>query len=124
MTIKILSVQRHLISECLGKQNDFLDSPGSLLYSFSQIQYGNVVNWNETIWNVHDMKDTSSSYSSICLEKSNDIFFLPSKEGWKYEDVDPICKGLKGSSYVEDSYSKQNFVASLAKSSPYSGKYY
>ena len=48
--------------------------------------------------------------------------FLPSTEGWATKTAGSICKGLKGSIYVEDTGSKQNLVALMAKSSPFSGK--
>ena len=66
------------------------------------------------------MKDTITNYSSIC--QNHELFFLPSTEGWSSKDVGPICKGLKGSIYVEDTDSKQNFVAKLAATSPFSGR--
>ena len=68
------------------------------------------------------MKDTITNYSSIC--QNHELFFLPSTEGWSSKDVGPICKGLKGSIYVEDTDSKQNFVAKFAGTSPFSGRYY
>ena len=69
------------------------------------------------------MEAIFTNYSSICQNEENsfDIVFLPSTEGWSYSNVDPVCKALKGHAYVEDSKSKQEFVDSLAKTSPYSG---
>ena len=89
---------------------------------FSQIQYGNIVDWNKANWNVHNMEYIFANYSSICQVNSKDIVFLPSTEGMSYKKVNSICKGLKGLAYVEDSKSKQDAVALLAISSPYSGK--
>ena len=66
------------------------------------------------------MKNTFRNYSSIC--QNHEMVFLPSTEGWSSKDVGPICKGLKGSIYVEDTNSKQNFVAKLAATSPFSGR--
>ena len=91
-----------------------------ILPIFSQIEYGNIINWNEANWEVSNMKETFRNYSSIC--QNHELLFLPSTEGWGSKDVGPICKGLKGSIYVEDTDSKQNFVAKLATTSPFSGR--
>ena len=93
-----------------------------ILPIFSQIEYGNIINWNEANWEVSNMKDAFRNYSSIC--QNHEMVFLPSTEGWSSKDVGPICKGLKGSIYVEDTDSKQNFVAKLAATSPFSGRCY
>ena len=65
------------------------------------------------------MKDNFRNYSNIC--QNHEIMFLPSTDGWTMKDTGLVCKGLKGSIYVEDSISKQNIAASLAKSSIFSG---
>ena len=90
------------------------------LVIFSQMIYGNIINWNEANWEVSNMKYTFRNYSNIC--QNHEIVFLPSTEGWSSKVIAPICKGLKGSLYVEDTDSKQNFVAKLAATSPFSGR--
>ena len=87
---------------------------------YSLTEYGNIINWNEANWEVSNMKDIFSNYSDIC--QNHEIAFLPSTEGWSSKVIGPICKGLKGSVYVEDTDSKQNFVATLAATSPFSGR--
>ena len=88
---------------------------------FSHIHYGNIVNWNKAKWNVTNMQEIFTKYSKICHDNSNnDIVFLPSTEGFIHQNVDPICKKLKASAYVEDLKSKQEAVASIAAVSPYS----
>ena len=66
------------------------------------------------------MKDNFRNYSNIC--QNHEIMFLPSTDGWTTKSAYSICKGLKGSVYVEDTESKKNLVVLLAKSSPFSGK--
>ena len=88
--------------------------------SFSQIEYGNIINWNEANWESSNMKDRFTNYSNIC--QNHAIMFLPSTEGWTTKTAGSICKGLKGSVYVEDTETKRNLVAFLAQSSPFSGK--
>ena len=87
--------------------------------NFSHAEYGNIINWNEANWELSNMKDTFTNYSNIC--QNHEIIFLPSTEGWTIKDAVLVCEGLKGSVYVEDSNSKQNITASLAKSSIFSG---
>ena len=66
------------------------------------------------------MKDNFRNYSNIC--QNHEIMFLPNTNGWTTKSAGSICKGLKGSVYVEDTESKKNLVVLLAKSSPFSGK--
>ena len=66
------------------------------------------------------MKDNFRNYSNIC--QNHEIMFLPNTNGWTTKSAGNICKGLKGSVYVEDTESKKNLVVLLAKSSPFSGK--
>ena len=91
-----------------------------ILPIFSQSEYGNIINWNEANWEVSNMKDTLRNYSNIC--QNHEIMFLPNTNGWTTKSAGSICKGLKGSVYVEDTESKKNLVVLLAKSSPFSGK--
>ena len=66
------------------------------------------------------MKDIFRNYTNIC--QNHEIMFLPNTNGWTTKSAGSICKGLKGSVYVEDTESKKNLVVLLAKSSPFSGK--
>ena len=61
---------------------------------FSNIQYGDIVNWNSANWNVTGMEEYYKDYDDICKPKVFGLIFMPGP--WNIHQANNICKILKG----------------------------